>query len=127
MRSSWSSRAPSTPSITPAHTRPFVVSSTHGTVEFPIEKRGEHTMKDATAKFFDELGRGRREPLLRTATGTLRFDLADAKTTERFLVAMKKGDVAVSLGNGGADCVVAVDRPLLNKIVRGETNAAAAV
>jgi putative sterol carrier protein len=84
-------------------------------------------MKDETAEFFDEVGRRGQEPVLRKATGTLRFDLADGKSTERYFVAITKGDLAVSKKSGEADCVVSLERPLFNKIARGETNAMAAV
>jgi putative sterol carrier protein len=84
-------------------------------------------MKDPTAEFFDELGRRGQEPLLRKATGTLRFDLVDGTSKAQWSVALKKGDVSVSQANGDADCVVTTDRPLFDAIVRGEKNAMAAV
>jgi putative sterol carrier protein len=84
-------------------------------------------MKDPTEEFFDELGRRGREPMLRKATGTLRFDLTGGKSETHWSVAMKKGDVSVSRANGEADCVVTTNRPLFDKIVVGETNAMAAL
>ena len=65
--------------------------------------------------------------MLRSATGTLRFDLTDGTSTEHWLVAMKKGDIAVSRADEKADCVVTTGRPLFDAIVRGERNAMAAV
>jgi putative sterol carrier protein len=84
-------------------------------------------MSDPTGEFFDELGRREHEPMLRKATGTLRFDLVDGPNTAHWLVAVKKGDVSVSRSNNKADCILTTDRPLFDAIVRGEKNAMAAV
>ena len=84
-------------------------------------------MSDPTGEFFEELGTREHEPMLRRATGTVRFDLTDGTNTEHWSVAMKKGGVAVSRGHGKADCVVTTERPLFDAIVRGERNAMAAV
>ena len=65
--------------------------------------------------------------MLRGATGTLRFDLVDGTSKAQWSVALKKGDVSVSQTNAEADCVVTTDRSLFDAIVRGETNAMAAV
>ena len=40
-------------------------------------------MADATADFFEALVERGHEPLLETATGTVRFDLRDGKKTDR--------------------------------------------
>jgi putative sterol carrier protein len=86
------------------------------------------TMTDPTEEFFTEFGKREHEPMLRKATGTLRFVLTDGPASEsHWTVAVKKGDVAVSRGNDDADCVVTTDRPLFDAIVRGEKNAMAAV
>lgn len=84
-------------------------------------------MVDATAEFFGELGGRGREPLLNKASGTLRFDLRDGKRVDRWLVAVKKGDVTVSRRNVGADCVVSTDRALFDGVASGKTNAMAAL
>jgi len=84
-------------------------------------------MTDGTAEFFGELGRRGHEPLLEKATGTLRFDLVDGKRTDRWLVTVKKGDVAVSHRNVRADCVVRADRALFDGVAGGEVNAMAAL
>ena len=54
---------------------------------------------DPTVDFFAALKSRGQEPLLRKASGTLRFDIADGKRTERWLVELKKGDIAVSRRN----------------------------
>jgi putative sterol carrier protein len=84
-------------------------------------------MTDATTKFFEELGARGHEPLLEKATGTLRIDLANGKTNERWYVTIKKGDVAVSHANRKADCVARMDDTLFEQIVTGKENATAAM
>jgi putative sterol carrier protein len=83
-------------------------------------------MTDATAEFFDALIERGHEPLLEKATGTVRFDLKDGKNTGRWLIAVDKGDLAVSRQNLRADCVVSADKALFDDIVSGKTNAMAA-
>jgi putative sterol carrier protein len=84
-------------------------------------------MSDSTAAFFTELGRQTHQPMLRKATGRLRFDLTNGSSEATWSVVMKKGDVSVSRTKGDADCVITTDRPLFDAIVRGEKNAMAAV
>jgi putative sterol carrier protein len=84
-------------------------------------------MSDPTGEFFAELGSRGHEPMLRKATGTLRFDLVEGTSKTHWSVALRKGDVSVSQTNAEADCVVTTDRSLFDAIVRGETNAMAAV
>jgi putative sterol carrier protein len=82
---------------------------------------------DATTEFFEELGTRGHEPLLEKATGTIRFELTNGKRKERWLVAVKKGDVTVSHGNARADCITRTDQALFEQIVNGEENTMAAV
>jgi hypothetical protein len=79
-------------------------------------------MTDPSAEFFDELGRRGHEPLLAKASGVLRFDLAEGGRTRRFVVTIRKGDIAVSRKNVDADCVVRLDRALFDRIAVGESN-----
>ena len=83
-------------------------------------------MADATAEFFDELGRRGHEPLLENGRGTIRFDLADGSRTDRWLVTLNGGDVSVSRKKVAADCVVRADRALFAALARGEANGMAA-
>jgi putative sterol carrier protein len=82
---------------------------------------------DATADFFDALVARGHEPLLEKATVTLRFDLKQGKKTDRWLVSIAKGDLAVSRQNSRADCVASADKALFDDIVSGKTNALAAM
>lgn len=84
-------------------------------------------MTDATAEFFEELGRRGHEPLLDKATGTLRFDLRRGKRIGRWLITIDKGDVTVSHKNAKADCVVRAEGGLFDRIASGRENAMAAV
>jgi len=84
-------------------------------------------MADATADFFEALVERGHEPLLETATGTVRFDLRDGKKTDRWLVSIVKGDLAVSRRNLQADCVVTTDKTLFDDVASGRANAFAAL
>jgi putative sterol carrier protein len=79
-------------------------------------------MTDATASFFDDLGRRGHESLLAHVTGTIRFDLKDVKRTDHFIVAVQKGDITVSKANEDANCVVRADRALFDDFAKGESN-----
>src|SRR5579862_5432015 len=84
-------------------------------------------MADAVAAFFEQLGQRGREPLLEKASGTVRVELAVGRRTERWLVKLDGGDVAVSQRNGPADCILRADRRLFADMVRGKANAIAAL
>jgi putative sterol carrier protein len=84
-------------------------------------------MSDATAEFFDALTHRGHVPVLEKAKGTVRFELADGKRVDRWLLAVDKGDLSVSRRNVGADCTLRADKALFDRIVDGEVNATAAV
>jgi putative sterol carrier protein len=81
---------------------------------------------DAIAEFFAELGQRGHEPLLENASGSARFDVTGGKRTERWLLTIDKGDLAVSRTNAAADCVVRVDRAAFERAVKGKFNLMAA-
>jgi putative sterol carrier protein len=82
---------------------------------------------DATAGFFDELGRRGHEPLLIKARGTARFEIVDGTRTLRWLVAVDEGDIRVSRRNAAPDCVVRADKTVFDRVAAGELNFMAAV
>jgi putative sterol carrier protein len=87
----------------------------------------EQEMSDDVVEFFEELGRRGHEPLLGKVTGRVRFDLVDGGRTDRWLVAVDKGDVTVGHEGGQADCAIRAERALFERLCRGEENAMAAV
>ena len=84
-------------------------------------------MSDAVVEFFRELGRRGHEPLLAKVTGRVRFDLVDSGRTDRWLVAVDKGDTEVSHRDGQAECTIRAERALFERLCRGEENAMAAM
>ena len=82
---------------------------------------------DSIAEFFAELGRRGHEPLLEKAKGSARFDIADGKRTQRWLVTIDKGDLLVSRRNAAADCILHVERSSFERAVAGKLNLMAAV
>jgi putative sterol carrier protein len=83
-------------------------------------------MADVTADFFDDLSKRGQEPLLGNMRATLRFDIADKGKTERWLVTIRDGALAVSRGDGEADCVIHADRADFDLIAGGKRNPMAA-
>jgi hypothetical protein len=77
---------------------------------------------DGVTAHFEDLGSRGYEPLLRGVSGTVRFDLVSGKTTERWLVAIRKGKLAVSRKNTAADAVFRLSRTLFEAVAKGETN-----
>jgi ubiquinone biosynthesis protein UbiJ len=81
---------------------------------------------DSVMEFFQELGGRGFEPLLAKVRGWVRFELVEPDHTDRWLVAVDKGIVAVSHNDGPAECTVRADRALFGRVCRGEENAIAA-
>ena len=84
-------------------------------------------LADPTEHFFAELTSRAHEPLLRKASGSMRFDVVDGKRTRRWLVAVERGDLTVRAGGGDASCVVRADKAVFDKVASGRLNAVAAV
>jgi putative sterol carrier protein len=82
---------------------------------------------DATTVFFDELSRRGHEPMLKKVKATMRFDLAHDDRTDRWLVTIDKGDIAISRRNAKADCVLRAEKTLFDGLASGEVNAMAAM
>jgi putative sterol carrier protein len=84
-------------------------------------------MTDPTLDFFEELRQRGREPLLATASGTMRFEIADGKKVDRWLVVVDKGDLTVSHRGGTADSTLSGDKAAFDALARGELSPVAAV
>jgi len=89
----------------------------------PSDERGT---TDATERFFDDLRHRGYEPLVAKFSGRLRFDLVDGGRTDHWLVAIDKGQVAVSHEGGDADCTIKTDKAMFDTLASGEANAMAA-
>ena len=83
-------------------------------------------MTNTTTRFFEGLKARGHEPRLEKVRASLRFDLTNGKTN-RWYVAIDKGDIAVSHKNAKADCVVRADSSVFDGIASGEVNPVAAV
>ena len=55
--------------------------------------------EDAVTAFFEDLGSRGYDPLLRSVSAAVRFDLVSGKTTERWLLTIQKGNLSVSHRN----------------------------
>ncbi len=84
-------------------------------------------MTDLTAEFFDDLAQRGHEPLLATASGRMRFDIADGKKTETWFVTIDKGDLTVSRSGGASDSTLAASRGLFDRLASGKASAVAEV
>jgi putative sterol carrier protein len=84
-------------------------------------------MASPTDSFFDELNRRGHEPAFRNRTATIRFDVMHGKNTDRWIVAIDKGDLTVSRSDGPADCVLRGDRSLFDAFVTGRADPMAAM
>ena len=82
---------------------------------------------DGVVQFFQKLDRRGHEPLLAKVTGRVRFDVVGGGHTDRWLVTVSKGDIAVSHEGGPAECAIRAERALFERLCRGEENAIAAV
>ena len=88
--------------------------------------RVEGSVSDPIEEFFERLARRGSEPLLRRASGSLRIDLQDGTTTERWFVTIEGGDVTVSHRNAKADGVIRTSKAQFEGMVTGRVNAMAA-
>jgi putative sterol carrier protein len=84
-------------------------------------------MTDITAEFFDDLAQREKEPLLRNASGTMRFDIADGKKTESWFVTIDKGDLTVSRSGGAANSTLVASKALFDRLASGKASAVAEV
>jgi putative sterol carrier protein len=88
---------------------------------------GRTPMADETTEFMSELGRRGHDPLLRKVNETVRFEFANGKKTDRWLLRIENGDLSVSHRGGAADTVIRADREVFDRLARGEANPVASV
>ena len=84
-------------------------------------------MTDTTATFFQDLQHRGHEDTLRRVAGTVRCDVVDGDLVDHWLVKIDKGDLAVSRADGPADCAIAGEKELFDRLATGQANAMAAV
>jgi len=84
-------------------------------------------MTDLTAEFFDDLAQRGKEPLLRNASGTMRFDIANGKKTETWFVTIDKGDLTVSRSGGAADSTLVAGKAVFDRLASGKASAVAEI
>jgi len=84
-------------------------------------------MTDLTAEFFNDLAQRGKEPLLRNASGTMRFDIANGKKTETWFVTIDKGDLTVSRSGGAADSTLVAGKAVFDRLASGKASAVAEI
>ena len=84
-------------------------------------------MDDATAEFFEALGRREREPVIAKFSGSVLVNVTDHGQTDHWRLAFDAGKVSVTHDPGDADCTISGDKETFDRVVRGEANAMAAV
>ncbi|MEO3929575.1 SCP2 sterol-binding domain-containing protein [Micromonosporaceae bacterium B7E4] len=83
-------------------------------------------MADPTAEFFSRIEERGPDLLPAKARGTLRFDLDRDGQVGHWFVAINRGNVLVSHERREADCVVAAEKELFDKLATGEAQVLAA-
>jgi putative sterol carrier protein len=81
---------------------------------------------ESTEEFMNAI-HGRHEPLLEQVQGTIRIELDEDGAARRWYLTIDDGEVTVSRRRAAAGCTVRTRLDTFDAIVRGETNAVAAV
>ncbi len=82
---------------------------------------------DPIGEFFAALEEAGHLATFEGQSATLRFDVADGTSVERWRLTVSDGDVGVTRNDGPADAIVQADRPHFEAIVTGRLNAQAAM
>jgi len=85
-----------------------------------------HTSGSPTDAFFAALEARGHEPLVKSASGSVRFDIRDGERVAHWHVTMKKGDLTVAHQKLDADAVVRLDKETFDGMSTGTINAMAA-
>jgi alkyl sulfatase BDS1-like metallo-beta-lactamase superfamily hydrolase len=89
--------------------------------------RSAPSAADPISEFFDGLAQPGHLATLESESATLRFDVRDGASTQRWHVTVHDGDVTVTHSRDAADAVVTAERPYLEAVVIGQVNGTAAV
>jgi putative sterol carrier protein len=82
---------------------------------------------DSVTQYFEALAARGREPLLRSSSGTIRFDVGSGSRVEQWLVTIKKGELSVARDGTSADAIVHVDAAGFEGLTKGRINAVTAI
>jgi putative sterol carrier protein len=93
----------------------------------PTQTRSAPADAGPISQFFDNLAQPGHLATLESERATLRFDVRDGSSVQRWYVTVHDGDVGVTRQNAPADALVTIDRPNLEAIVEGRLNATAAL
>jgi putative sterol carrier protein len=79
-----------------------------------------------TTELFEDLTERRHEPLLARTSGVLCLELQDGNETERWTLAVDKGDLTITRGDDrDADCTLSCEKAFFDRLVLGQENAMA--
>ena len=82
---------------------------------------------DPTAMLFERISHAGRADALAEVDGTVRFDLKIGDRIDSWLLTVQRGQISVTHGGGDADCVVELDKDLIDRMATGQANAMAAL
>jgi hypothetical protein len=84
-------------------------------------------MTNPTDEFFQHLGQRGHEPLVGRVNGTMRFDITHRGETASHCLRIEGGHMSVCRDGGPADCIIRVERRVMDTIVTGSANPLAAL
>jgi hypothetical protein len=84
-------------------------------------------MTNPTDEFFQQLGHRGHEPLVSRVAGAMRFDIMHRGETDSRCLKIDRGHITVCPDSGPADCIIRVERKVMDTIVTGQANPLAAL
>ena len=93
----------------------------------PVNTRPEVDSTDPTARLFERIRRLGRVDALADVDGRLRFDVHTADRVEQHAIIVHRGQLSVGRELDEADCVVDLDKELLDRMAAGQANAMTAL
>ncbi len=84
-------------------------------------------MTNPTDEFFQQLGHRGHEPLVGRVNGALRFDVTHRGDTDIHCLKIDRGHITVCRDSGPTECVIRVERRVMDAIVTGQANPLAAL